>query len=607
MLSLCHGAIALVSLTSAVIAQPASEFARTPVVADKRAEVKLEAATSASFARACVAADHPLASSAGAEILAKGGNAVDAAVAAGFALSVVRPFSCGIGGGGFMVIALPEKHQHDGRPARIAAINFRETCPNAVGPDYFEKLDPPDPLASQRGGKAVATPGSVQGLLYALEHFGTLDRATVLAPAIRLAREGFKADAFHVQASASLAPLFEQHSEWKTTRVFVWETLMHRAEIKIGDVVTLSDQAKALELIAQQGARAVSEGALAEAIAKSAQRAGGTLSLNDLRALKVEEIAPIRFACAGRTIVTMPPPSSGGVALAQILGIMERRDVVRLVKEQRWGEYHHALVEAFKHAFADRAEWMGDPAFVQVPVERLLSKAYLDERAAKIHVGRTGGPEDYGSREQLPEDGGTSHLSAVDSRGGAVACTQTINLIGGSLVEVAGFGFLLNDEMDDLTTIRGKANAFGLKQSDKNLPAPGKRPLSSMTPTIVLDASGAVECVIGASGGPRIISSAAQTLASVLFRGMSAREALAHPRMHHQWLPNVLELEDGSPDTWNGLGVDMWMRKFHHQVVAPRDGAAVQLIHRRRAEAGSDAPLWEAACDPRKGGAPAGQ
>ena len=556
----------------------------------------------ATYKQEAVAADHPLASAAGAEILAAGGNAVDAAVATSFTLSVVRPFSCGIGGGGFMVISLPAHH---GKPAVATAINYRETCPAAIGPDYYEKLGEGEKNASRHGGKAVATPTTISGLLYALEKYGTLDRQHVLAPAIKIARNGFTADAPYAAAAIYTIERFEKHPEFKARFVFTWERFLGSGKLHEGDRVMLPEQAAALELIARDGIKAFTEGELGRAICEAAKADGGVLTLDDLKSYKPAELDPIRFEAFGRTFLTMPPPSSGGVALAQMFGIMQRQDAVGMVQRKEWAPYTHTMIEGFKHAFADRAEWMADPAFVDVPIKRLLSEKYLDERAAQIKKTTTQGPEFYGTRATPPpDDGGTSHLCVIDSHGGAVACTETINLVFGSLLPVDKYGFILNDQMDDFTTRRGEPNAFHLTQSDRNLPAAGKRPLSSMTPTIVLDKDGKVEAIAGASGGPRIITGTAQVLLNALLLGLTASESVARPRVHHQWMPNLLEIEDNYPGRWQGIQVRVWMQKLHHQTIEAKDHCAVQLIKRTSVEGEQ---CWEAASDPRKGGCPAGK
>lgn len=552
------------------------------------------------FEHFVVAADHPLASQAGAEILRAGGNAVDAAVATSFALSVLRPFSCGIGGGGFMVI------HKDGRST---AINYREMAPRAVGPDYFEKIE--DPTASTIGGRAVGVPGTVAGLLYALEKYGAKDRATVLGPAIRLAREGFVADAAYVKAAQNVRRGFEEHPEHKARFPFTWSRFLQSGNVNAGDIIKLPEQAAVLELIAQQGLPGFYQGPVGDAILAAVHADGGLLTAEDLRGFVVKEVEPLKVPFDGGMAISMPPPSSGGIALGQTLGILQRANIAGVVKDANWAAYTQLLTESFKHAFADRARWLGDPDAVTVPTDRLLSPTNLDMLAGQTHISRSTPTENCGSRwpgMELPqdaphEDGGTSHLCVVDAQGAAVACTETINLLFGSKVAVDKYGFCLNNQMDDFTARRGEANAFGLKQSDLNLPAPRKRPLSSMTPTIVLDDQGRVRAVAGASGGPRIITATAQVLLNALVRGDDAGRAVSRARIHHQWKPDVIEIEPGFDERHNGLGVDIWMTKLHHRTSVATDGAAVQLILRRPGS--GESPVWEAACDPRKGGRPA--
>ena len=327
---------------------------------------------------------------------------------------------------------------------------------------------------------------------------------------------------------------------------------------------------------------------------------------------------PLEFGFGEWTFLGMPPPSSGGVTIAETLGILER--VREDAAAASSGEHPsltrarsaHLLIESLKHAFADRAVWLADPAFVDVPVGMLLDGAYLDARAAMVDAAHTLGPMSYGTRPEgvearvLPDDSGTSHLSVVDRWGGAVACTETVNLSFGSLIAVEGGGFCLNNEMDDFTTVRGLANAFGLVQSDSNLPEPGKRPLSSMSPTIVLGADGGVVAVAGGSGGPRIITATLQVLLNVLTGGMDASEAVSAPRLHHQWSPDAVRVEPGlyvggedeEVSAANALFLAALSVRGHR--VERIDGVGVvQLIVR-------DAEGVHAASDPRKGGRPAG-
>ena len=556
------------------------------------------------FNHAAVAADHIVASQAGAEMLKRGGNAVDAAVATSFTLSVVRPMSCGIGGGGFMLIYAPGR---DGAPASgpgskpgpsqgvrsgvAIALNYRET--SAVDRDYYTNLD--DPAASRIGIHASGVPGTVAGLLYALEHYGTLDRATVMAPAIRAAEEGFEVDASHVSAARELGRRRQATPAIAEMSEYLWKHLCLEGAVKAGDTVRNPDQARALRLIAEQGADAFYRGPIADAIAAVMAQYGGPITREDLAAYVPRVVEPLVGEFHGHQIISMPPPSSGGIAMQQVFGILQRRlgDVSDLAPTSP--QYVHLLTEALKHAFADRAEWLADSAFVEVPVEWLLSAAYLDKLAARISFDGTLAPRAYGTAMLVPEDGGTSHLSVVDARGMAVACTETINLTFGSMVVVPGFGFALNNEMDDFTTNPGSPNAFGLIQSDRNLPQPGKRPLSSMSPTIVVK-EGKVRLVAGAAGGPRIITATTQCLLNVLLFDMHPGEAVAAARLHHQWMPMRLEFERG----WTDAAPISAMRALGHET-GPTDGVGTAQIIVAR-EAGG----VHAASDPRRGGRPAG-
>lgn len=548
------------------------------------------------YQHAAVAADHGLASQAGLEILKAGGNAVDAAVATSFALSVVRPYSCGIGGGGFMVIHLKD---HPRQGPVTTAINYRETGIGKSHADYFENVADPD--AATHGGKAVCVPGHVAGLLYALEKYGTMDRAAVLAPAIRLAEAGYAADAHYIESSQEVIEWLQKDPSRPGRFTFLWERLLKRGTIKVGDRIDLHEQAAALRLIADKGRDGFYTGPVAQAIVDAVAADGGEMTLADLGAYTVEEVKPLTTTFRGRTILTMPPPSSGGIVLAQVLGMLEVRreelDAVIRKHGHNSPEYIHLVTEAGKHAFADRARWMGDPNFVDVPVRALLAPAYIRDRAAEIHVERVLPIEEYGSAAPLPDDHGTSHLCVIDEKGNAVACTETINLIFGSLVPVTEFGFILNDEMDDFLARQGKANAFGLDHAILNRPQAGKRPLSSMTPTIVLEAQkdGAPVLLAGGSGGPRIISGTIQATLNVLVFDMAASEALGAPRFHHQWHPDLLELEKPLA----GGATEAALRARGHTTKDRAKIAAVQII--RAVEGG-----WQPGSDPRKGGVPAG-
>ena len=546
------------------------------------------------YQHAAVAADHPVASQAGLAMLQQGGNAVDAAVATSFCLSVVRPYSCGIGGGGFMIIAMPgDEHS----PPRRIALNYREVASAAVDRDYYVKLD--DDAASRFGVHAAAVPGTVAGLLSALEHYGTLDRATVLEPAIRAAREGVAVDANHLAACQHLATMFAEYPQRKELAQSIWANLCSHGEIQVGDVIRQPGQARALELIAQHGADAFYRHEIADAMIETMQRSGGPMTRDDLAAYAVEPTQPLQGSFGDYEVLTMPPPSSGGIAMLQMLGIYDRRAGDFGHPEHNSIEYVHLLAEAMKHAFADRAEFLADARFAEVPVEKLLAEQYLDELASRVHPSRTLADRfDYGSvtpaNAEQSIDGGTSHLSVIDADGMAVACTETINLIFGSLVTVEPFGFVLNNEMDDFTTIPGQPNAFGLAQSDRNLPEPGKRPLSSMSPTIFLRDGQAV-AIAGASGGPRIITGTLQVLLNATAFDMPPQQAVAQPRFHHQWLPEVLEFEN----RWMNDRAKRVLGEIGHVTQQREDVGVVQIIT-------IDGSTIRAASDPRKGGAPAG-
>lgn len=554
------------------------------------------------FPHAAVAADHEIASRAGVEILRAGGNAVDAAVAASFTLSVVRPYSCGIGGGGFMVLHLPADPRRVSPGRVVTAIDYRESGPAWVREDSFES--DPDPRASTHGGKAVCVPGTVAGLLYALERYGTMPREKVMAPSIRAAREGFAADAHFVNVAAA------ETIEWaRTLRSipeqyrFLWERVLKRGEIKIGDRIEVSEQAGALEKIAAHGRDGFYVGEVARAMIDAVHRAGATITAEDLAAYRVRELAPFSCRFRGKTILTMPPPSSGGIVLAQVFGMLEQRapDLgAAIASGHNSAAYIHLVAEAGKHAFADRARWLGDTAFVDVPLERLLSPEYIAERAKQVDLTRTFEPEHYGTSPPLPGKGGTSHLCVVDPQGGAVSCTETINLYFGSCVAVPEFGFFLNDEMDDFQARLGVANAFALKHATRNRPEPGKRPLSSMTPTIVLEGDDSRTArpifLAGASGGPRIISGTMQAALNAMLFDRDAEVAVTSPRFHHQWSPDVLQLEPAL----HASPARASLENLGHRTELKDTIGAVQAI--RAADGGG----WQAASDPRKGGAPDG-
>ena len=535
-----------------------------------------------------IATDHPLATAAAEEMLRQGGNAVDAAVAASFTLSVVRPFACGIGGGGFMIIYLPPVA--GGEPT-AAALNYRETAPRSSSADMYTQPGMSE-TASQRGPKAAAIPGTVRGLLDAHERFGKLSRDKVIGPSIAAATNGFNAEDAYMRAYAEAMKTLSGDSALKTGSKFLFEQLLARGELKLGDLIRNPAHAEALKLIVPRGTIGFYSGPIAEAIVASTN---GHITLEDLAGYRSQWLKPLAAERFGCQILTMPPPSSGGVALLQITDWVPRGTQGATDRESL--PYLSRLTESMKFAFADRAIHMADPKFTEVPVAKLLSQSYLDIRAKTFPTARTMHPEFYTiseEGEQLGEDGGTSHISILDGQGGAVACTETINLNFGSFVEVAGFGFLLNDQMDDFTTSE-KPNAFGLTQSKRNAPEPGKQPLSSMTPTLAIR-DGKPVLAAGGAGGPRIISATTQVVLNVLMFKMPAASAVSAWRIHHQWKPNELLIEKKCAARHNGLSIPDWMAKLGHKVERTDAIAGVNLV-----TFGPDG--FEAAADERRGGA----
>jgi gamma-glutamyltranspeptidase/glutathione hydrolase len=524
--------------------------------------------------RGMVASEHRLASEAGVRILRQGGNAVDAAVATAFALGVVNPSSCGIGGGGFMLV-------FERRSGKVAALDYRESAPAAARRDMFR-----DGGSSVRGGLAVATPGEIAGIVAALERFGTLPLATLAEPAIAYARDGFPIEAHLARTIAAGRDRIRESPRLAAL-------LLHPDGTPLGKGETLRqpDLARTLEAVAHGGRRAFYEGPVAEAIAAAAREAGGVLTAADLARYR-----PVwRKSLSGRfgvhDIHGMPPPSSGGGALMTILRIVQRDDLAALGRNTP--TTLHLLAEAMQFAFADRAELYGDPDFVSVPLGQLLSPERAFRLRRRLSAATTFSPEFYGHGSGAA-GGGTSHLSVIDEDGNAVACTTSINTAFGSHVIAGGTGILLNNTMDDFSTAPGVANVYGLVGSEANAVAPGKRPLSSMTPTIVIREGEAVT-VAGGSGGPFIISGTLQALLGVLAFGQDAEAAVNAPRLHHQWVPNALLLEPEFPELTH-----LALRRRGHRTAEASPIGAVQLIRRQ-----ADGRL-DGAADPRKGGAAIG-
>lgn len=545
------------------------------------------------YRNGAVAADHPIASEIGVEILRDGGNAVDAAIAVNAALGVVRPYSCGLGGGGFMVL-------YSEKTGRSWSMNARETAPPGVWETYYQDLlssGGPE-AASIYGGHAIAVPGTPSGLFLAHATHGSLPMERLLAPAARVAREGFKADANYRAAVRRVQDVRERMPWTRTISSWLWDHWCKQGAVQIGTTLENTALARTLERLGSEGIDAWRTGSIPRSLARAARASGGKLSVQAIAEYRARSAPALRIedAFLDETFVTMGLPSSGGITIAQILGMFDA-----VLAEAGWPNLDspdatHALIEAMKIAFAQRARYLADPAFAPVPVDALLDERRIDALSRDIQPARARTAEEVGTGVQLPDDSGTSHFSVIDSERTAVAWTSTINGTFGSFVGDPETGIMLNNEMDDFTTIPGGGNLFGLRQSDWNLPEPGKHPLSSMSPTIVIDDEGRVRAIAGASGGPRIISATLQVLLGMRYAGLTARESVDRPRVHHQWLPDKVRHEarmDG------GAVQDDLEARGHVFEDGHRDVAVVQAI--RVEEDG-----FEPASDQRKGGTASG-
>ena len=475
---------------------------------------------------AMVVTEQRLASQAGLDVLRAGGNAVDAAVAVGYALAVVDPCCGNIGGGGFMLIRM-----HDGRERFI---DFREKAPLRATRDmYLDAQGNVVPSRSRKGWLAIGVPGTVMGMERARTEFGTMSRSALLAPAIHLARNGY------VLVSGDLVPFnAATFSQANVRAIWMPDGTMPHA----GERIVQTNLGNTLQAISDGGTAAFYQGSIARAIVDASDANGGILSIRDFAAYTVDESSPLRCEYQGLTVVSAPPPSSGGVTLCQILNIIAPFPLAD------WGWHSvretHYVVEAERRAYADRNAYLGDPAFVRNPIAQLLSLDYAAQLRAQIDPQRATPSSQVKPALHIDvhENGQTTHYSIVDSAGNAVAVTYTINDWFGSSVIAGNTGFFLNDEMDDFTSKPGVPNMFGLVQGAMNDIAPGKRPLSSMAPTIVLR-DGKLAMVTGSSGGSRIITIALETILNVFDFGMNAQAAVDAPRMHMQWLPDEVQYE----------------------------------------------------------------
>ncbi|MDD5543736.1 MAG: gamma-glutamyltransferase [Acidobacteriia bacterium] len=491
------------------------------------------------------------ASQVGVDILRKGGNAVDAAVAVGFALAVTHPFAGNIGGGGFMLVRL--------KNGETSFIDYREKAPAKASRDMY--VDSSGQLvkdASTVGYRAVGVPGTVAGMYLALTHYGTLSWAEVIEPAIRLARGGFVVSYPLSQSLRNAAPLLSKFPE--SNRIFLRQGKIYEP----GEVFKQPELAATLERIAKYGPQEFYEGKTARDLANDMSAHGGLITLEDLKNYEAKIRKPIEGSYRGYEIISAPPPSSGGIALIEMLNILEPYDLKSMGALS--AQELHLEAEAMRRAFADRAKYLGDADFVHVPVAQLVSKKYADSLKESIDPHKaTPSAAVHNPDLTKAEETETTHYSVVDAQGNAVANTYTLNAGYGSGVTVAGAGFLLNDEMDDFTSKPGAPNMFGLIQSQNNSIQSGKRPLSAMTPTIILK-NGDLFLVLGSPGGPTIINTVLETLVNVIDFGMNIQEAVDAPRIHHQWMPDRLDVEPigFSPDTLHILESEGYTLKLMH-------------------------------------------
>jgi len=545
---------------SAIPARIPATFART---------WNYRAGSHATFARhAMVASNNGLAAEVGAEIMKQGGNAVDAAVATGFALAVTFPEAGNLGGGGYMVIRLAD--------GRVAALDYRETAPLTATRDMYVGANGKLTGESVIGPHASGVPGAVAGMLEAQRKYGVLPVAKVLAPAIRLASEGFivdstlfrslSGDKYRIESFAGKAVFFP-----------------NGAPPPIGSRLRQPQLARTIRLISDSGAVVFYRGSIADSIAAQMARDRGLITKADLARYRPVWRDPIRSSYRGYSLISMPPSSSGGATVSEMLNILEAYGPPAPFGT---AERMHAVASASQRAFVDRNSKLGDPAFVRVPLSMLTSKSYARSVARSISRDHADPTTRVASR--MGEGSETTHWSVVDQSGNAVATTSTLNDLYGSGVYVSGAGFFLNDEMDDFTTQPGTPNMYGLIQGEANSIAPGKRMLSAMAPTIVLDPSGNLFLVTGARGGPRIISAASQIILNVIDHRMSLADAMSAPRLHHQALPDSIRLEAGGFDP----AVIARLRAMGHYVYELSSGiaAAASVMRVKGGYEGMDDP-----------------
>jgi gamma-glutamyltranspeptidase/glutathione hydrolase len=534
-------------------AQERGRGAYTPPAADTIHSIAAE--------HGMVVAQEKISARIGADILKQGGNAVDAAVATGFAMAVTYPRAGNIGGGGFMVIHLRERGED-------IAIDYRETAPGATTPEIFLGPDgKPDNAKSRDSALSIGVPGTVAGLALALEKYGSgkFTLAQLLQPAIMLARDGF---VLSDDMADTLPAISRRLARWPASA-----KIFSRADgtsLRQDDTLVQADLAATLTAIAEQGPRGFYQGPVAEKLATAVREAGGIMTSDDLKSYQPIIREPVRGTYRGYDIVSMPLPSSGGTVLLETLNILEGFPLGEM--KQGSAASLHLLIEAMKRAYADRARYLGDPAFVNAPTTALMAKDYAAKQRASIDLDRATPASDVLAIKPPREGSNTTHFSVVDSLGNAVSNTYTLNFPYGVGLVADGTGVLLNNELDDFTAAPGASNAFGLVGYEANLPGPGKRPLSSMSPTIVLK-DGKPILVTGSPGGSRIISTVLQVIVDVLDYHMDVAAAVAAPRLHHQWMPDEVRIERGFPDD-----VLAALKAKGHQIVEPMGQTSANSI-----------------------------
>ena len=506
-----------------------------------------------------VVSAHPLASEVGCDILKKGGNAVDAAVAAAFVLNVVEGYYSGIGGGLFMVVRMPD--------GGVVAIDGRETAPVLCDSLCFAHYQGNEDKPSVSGPNAGGVPGALAALNLALTQYGTMSLADVMQPAIEISDTGF-----------FIYPLYQEKLTSSRERLLKYPQTAaiylkpDGSVYQLGDRLVQPDLVRTLRIIASKGIGEFYRGDLGQRIVKAIGNAGGWIRMEDLESYEPIVREPVYGQYRGYDIYSMPPPSSGGIHLIQMLNMLRRYDLASMGHNSP--QYIHVLAEVMNRAFADRAEYLGDPGFCRVPVRGLLSLEYADELVRSIHPRYASIIRGPGDPYPYQEGDHTTHISVMDGQGGMVAVTTTINTTFGSAWVIPGTGILLNNEMDDFVTRPGEPNFWGLVGNRRNWIEPGKRPLSSMTPTVVLK-DGEPCMILGSPGGPRIISTVLQVFLSVVEFGFDIQAAVDAPRVHHQWRPDTLYTEDGIPD---GVLFDLGASGYH--VVAGDKWSSAQCIYR---------------------------